>query len=417
MVTAADFSDSSPSAESSISLEDFTQTIPPELLQAAFSYLPTESFPFVRLVDKRWSTIVHNLLEPRCILLLKRIGMPTNFSSPLRSDKLLASLVRANKANPENLKAFQIKAAIALLERLGELERTETGRQLYDHQQEICEHLEILFNANYKPFTSKYGYDHENGAFIRVALELAKLGLKDGALRVARIGSPDSISNEKLEKISLELANAGLKDKAYQVIEQMGENPPAYAYINVLRELAKLGKIDPVAEVFKVILDTEKRIEALRYIGRDLRQPQILDTAMTLTLNLDDSRRISLLRCISQDLASIDEFQAAFNTAQTIPAGSDESMIVFSDLASNRAKRGLPDQALACLERLPAEKDKNWAYAHTIVGLRKFAKNQFWGQNEIDPKIKKVIDLLVEKITDESVLRYALSTIYESSSE
>lgn len=107
MVTGIDFEP--PSAEDSVPLENLTQTLPPELLQAAFSYLPTETFPTVRLVAKRWNAIVHNLLEPRCIHLLKTIGMPTNLSSPLQADRLLALLVRVKKAEAEILKTFQIK--------------------------------------------------------------------------------------------------------------------------------------------------------------------------------------------------------------------------------------------------------------------------------------------------------------------
>jgi thioredoxin-like negative regulator of GroEL len=416
MASGIDFNES-PSVESSAPLEDLTQKLPPELLQAVFAYLPTESFATINLVDRRWSAIVHDLLEPRCVHLLKTIGMPMNLSSPLMSDKLLALLIRENKADPEKLKAFQIKMALALLERLGELEQTKTGRQLYDLQQEICEHLEMLFDDNYKPFTSKYGYDHENGAFIGVAQKLAKLGLKEGALRIARIGSPVSISNEQLEKISLELAKAGFKEEAYQVIEQMNENDTSkqkkYAYINILRELANLGKIDPVAEVFKILQDTENRIEALRYLGRDLKQPQILNTALTLVLNLDVPRKLFLLNQICQDLASMDEFQAAFTLAETIPADSQERMFAFRALAFDQARRGLTEKALACLEHIPGEY-KNQAYSTVILELRRFAKNKSKSENqEIDLKIQETIDLLIAQITDESLVSYSLSILYD----
>jgi thioredoxin-like negative regulator of GroEL len=416
MASGIDFNES-PSVESSAPLEDLTQKLPPELLQAVFAYLPTESFATINLVDRRWSAIVHDLLEPRCVHLLKTIGMPMNLSSPLMSDKLLALLIRENKADPEKLKAFQIKMALALLERLGELEQTKTGRQLYDLQQEICEHLEMLFDDNYKPFTSKYGYDHENGAFIGVAQKLAKLGLKEGALRIARIGSPVSINNEQLEKISLELAKAGFKEEAYQVIEQMNENDTSkqkkYAYINILRELANLGKIDPVAEVFKILQDTENRIEALRYLGRDLKQPQILNTALTLVLNLDVPRKLFLLNQICQDLASMDEFQAAFTLAETIPADSQERMFAFRALAFDQARRGLTEKALACLEHIPGEY-KNQAYSTVILELRRFAKNKSKSENqEIDLKIQETIDLLIAQITDESLVSYSLSILYD----
>jgi hypothetical protein len=416
MASGIDFNES-PSVESSAPLEDLTQKLPPELLQAVFAYLPTESFATINLVDRRWSAIVHDLLEPRCVHLLKTIGMPMNLSSPLMSDKLLALLIRENKADPEKLKAFQIKMALVLLERLGELEQTKTGRQLYDLQQEICEHLEMLFDDNYKPFTSKYGYDHENGAFIGVAQKLAKLGLKEGALRIARIGSPVSISNEQLEKISLELAKAGFKDEAYQVIEQMNENDTSkqkkYAYINILRELAKLGKIDPVVEVFKILQDTENRIEALSHLGRDLKQPQIVNTALTLVLNLDVPRKLFLLNQICQDLASMDEFQAAFTLAETIPADWQERMFAFRALAFDQARRGLTEKALACLEHIPGEY-KNQAYSTVILELRRFAKNKSKSENqEIDLKIQETIDLLIAQITDESLVSYSLSILYD----
>lgn len=417
MTTGINDFDESLSVEGIAPLEnqDYTKTLPPELLQAVFSFLPTESFPAISLVDKRWSTIVNNLLEPRCLLLLKTIGMPTNLSSPLPADKLLTSLVRANKANPEDLKAFQMKAALALLERLGELETTETGLQLHNHQLEIFDHLTILFNDNNKTFTP-YGYEQEKKAFLELALELAKLGLKDGALRIARIAS-QKISNETLEKISIELAKAGFKAKAYEIVEQMDVNEKfkqkTNAYINVLRELAKLGMIDPVAEVFKVIEDTEKRIEALRYIGVDLKQSQLLDRAVTLTLNLDEARKFSFLNNISQDLASIDAFQAAFNMAKTIPVDSQERMFAFSALASIQARKGLPDQALACLEHIPKE-HKNRACYDIILEFRRFAKNKFWDQSHaIDPKIKEAIDLLIAQISDESLVRYSLSILYD----